>query len=159
MQTPKPPPSSYARLSYFSVSAFYLVAADGTKTAIRYTVAPDLGIDSLSADQLKDKTPDFLQDEIKERVAAGPIGFKLLAQVAEPGDVVDDNTVHWPESRKVVELGSLTIDKLVEDNLALQKYVIYDPIPRVDGVEPSEDPLLEMRAAVYLLSGRERRAA
>jgi catalase len=29
----------------------------------------------------------------------------------------------------------------------------------VDGIEPSGDPLLELRAAVYLLSGRRRRAA
>jgi hypothetical protein len=35
-----------------------------------------------------------------------------------------------------------------------QKRIIFDPIPRVDGIEPSEDPLLELRAAIYLLSGR-----
>jgi catalase len=35
----------------------------------------------------------------------------------------------------------------------------YKPIPRVDGIEPSDDPLLELRAAVYLLSGRRRRQA
>jgi len=35
--------------------------------------------------------------------------------------------------------------------------MIFDPIPRVDGIEPSDDPLLELRAAVYLLSGRRRR--
>jgi catalase len=34
-----------------------------------------------------------------------------------------------------------------------------DPIPRVDGIEPSADPILEFRAALYLLGGRERRAA
>lgn len=30
------------------------------------------------------------------------------------------------------------------------------PIPRIDGIEPSSDPLLELRAAIYLLSGRRR---
>jgi catalase len=30
---------------------------------------------------------------------------------------------------------------------------------RVDGIEPSADPLLELRAAVYLISGRRRRQA
>jgi catalase len=29
----------------------------------------------------------------------------------------------------------------------------------VQGIEPSDDPLLEFRAAVYLISGRQRRAA
>ena len=37
--------------------------------------------------------------------------------------------------------------------------IIFDPIPRVDGIEPSNDPLFELRAAIYLLSGRRRRAA
>ena len=40
-----------------------------------------------------------------------------------------------------------------------QQRLIFDPIPRVKGIEPSDDPLLEVRAAVYLLSGRERRTA
>ncbi len=47
----------------------------------------------------------------------------------------------------------------VADNAAEQKQIIFDPIPRVDGIEPSDDPLLELRAAVYLLSGRRRRSA
>lgn len=37
--------------------------------------------------------------------------------------------------------------------------IIFDPIPRVDGIEPSGDPLLDLRAAIYLLSGRRRRQA
>jgi catalase len=45
------------------------------------------------------------------------------------------------------------------DDAKQQKHIIFDPIPRVDGIEPSDDPLLELRAAVYLLSGRRRREA
>jgi catalase len=48
---------------------------------------------------------------------------------------------------------------LVPDNYREQKRIIFDPIPRVDGIEPSADPLLELRAAIYLLSGRRRRRA
>jgi len=47
----------------------------------------------------------------------------------------------------------------VKDNATEQQHIIFDPIPRVDGIEPSADPLLELRAAIYLLSGRRRRAA
>ena len=36
---------------------------------------------------------------------------------------------------------------------------VFDPIPRLDGIEPSDDPLLELRAAVYLISRRRRRIA
>jgi catalase len=73
--------------------------------------------------------------------------------------VVDDATIHWPEDRPEVELGTLQLTDTVADDAAQQKQLIWDPIPRVDGIEPSNDPLLELRAAVYLISGRRRRAA
>ena len=51
------------------------------------------------------------------------------------------------------------LDHRVADDAQEQKHIIFDPIPRVDGIEPSADPLLELRAAIYLISGRRRRAA
>jgi catalase len=94
-----------------------------------------------------------------ERVAKTPARFTIRVQVAEPGDVVDDATQHWPESRKLVEFGTLELTGPVENDAAEQKHIIFDPIPRVEGIEASADPLLELRAAVYLLSGRRRRKA
>ena len=44
-------------------------------------------------------------------------------------------------------------------NFLFEQTTIFDPIPRVAGIEPSDDPLLELRAAVYLISGRRRRKA
>jgi catalase len=73
--------------------------------------------------------------------------------------VVDDVTIHWPEDRKLLALGQLSFTELVANEAHEQKNIIFDPIPRVDGIEPSDDPLLELRAAIYLLSGRRRRAA
>jgi len=108
---------------------------------------------------VKAKGPNFLFEEILERVKQGPVGFRLKVQLAEPGDVVDDATVHWPEERKVVDFGSLQLTGAVAENEVEQKKIIFDPIPRVEGIEPSADPLLELRAAIYLISGRRRRAA
>lgn len=85
--------------------------------------------------------------------------FKLKAQIAEDGDVTDDNTAKWPEERRVVELGTIELQSIADDQAAQQKRIIFDPIPRVEGVEASADPLLEVRAGIYLISGRERRAA
>lgn len=159
VQAPKPAPVSYGTESYFGVNAFKLVGADGTGTYVRWQFVPDAGVQKADSAALKEKSADYLQTELQERVAAGPIGFKLLAQVAEEGDNVNDATVHWPKERKVVELGSFTLDAVVPDQEKNAKYVIFDPIPRIDGVEPSDDPLLELRAALYLISGKQRRAA
>ncbi len=59
----------------------------------------------------------------------------------------------------MLELGKITLTELVADSAREQQQIIFDPIPRVEGIEPSADPLLELRAAVYLLSGRRRRTA
>ncbi len=107
----------------------------------------------------KGKGPNFLFDELQARIAKGPISFQVLVQVAADEDVVDDATEHWPEERPTVNLGKIELNKLVADSDHEQKQIIFDPIPRVEGIEPSNDPLLELRAAVYLLSGRRRRAA
>jgi catalase len=80
-------------------------------------------------------------------------------QLAEDGDEVSNATIHWPEDREVLEIGTLALNALVPDDAQEQKHIIFDPIPRVDGIDPSDDPLLELRAAIYLLSGRRRRAA
>jgi catalase len=73
--------------------------------------------------------------------------------------VVDDATVHWPQDRQVVELGTIKIDKVSDHNDEEQRKIIFDPVPRTEGVDVSGDPLIDIRAGVYLISGRERRAA
>ncbi len=159
VQTPKPFPSSLARETYFGVTAFAFTNASNQKKFGRYRILPELGNDYLTETQVSKLTPNYHFEELVGRVAMGPIRFRVVVQVAEPGDVPDDATVHWPESRKLVEFGTIELTSVVPDTVAQQQHIIFDPIPRVDGIEPSADPLLELRAAAYLLSGRERRAA
>jgi catalase len=159
VQAPKPAPESFATEAYFGVTAFEFTNAEGVKKFGRYRIVPEAGIAHLDAEATKAKGPDYLFDEIKQRIAAGPVRYKILVQVANVGDVADDATIHWPEDRKVVELGTLELNAPVADNDAEQKQIIFDPIPRLDGIAPSADPLLELRAAVYLISGRRRRSA
>jgi catalase len=159
VQTPKPAPSSFARESYFGVTAMKFTNAEGVSRYGRYRILPEAGNDHLTAEAVATKEPNYLFDEIQSRVGSGPISFKLAVQLANEGDEVNDATIHWPADREVLELGTLTLTAPVADNDAEQKHLIFDPIPRVDGIEPSDDPLLELRAAVYLISGRRRRSA
>jgi catalase len=159
VQAPKPFPSSLARDTYFGVTAFAFTNAQGQTRFGRYRIVPEEGNDYLSELAVSSLSPNYHYEEIAERVGKGPIRFKLLVQVAADGDTVDDATKHWPESREQTELGVIELTSVVPDSVAQQKHIIFDPIPRVDGIEPSADPLLELRAAIYLLSGRRRRAA
>jgi catalase len=40
-----------------------------------------------------------------------------------------------------------------------RRKIIFDPLPRIEGLDSSGDPLTDVRADVYLLSARRRRAA
>jgi catalase len=159
VQTPKPPASSFARESYFALTAMRLISKTGDGTFVRFRVLPDEGNDYLTPEDAAAKGPNYLFEELEARIAKEPIRFKVEAQVANPGDKVDDVTVPWGEDRRFVDMGKLVLTAPVLDDAHEQKHIIFDPIPRVDGIEPSEDPLLELRAALYLLSGRRRRAA
>jgi catalase len=157
VKTPKPFPSSLARQTYFAVNAFRFTNAAGLIRFGRYRIAPAEGNDFLTDEQAQKLSANYHFDEIAARVAKSPVHFKVLVQVAEPGDATDDATIHWPETRQLIELGALQVDR-VEDTPAEQRHIIFDPIPRVSGIEASADPLLELRAAVYLISGRRRRS-
>lgn len=158
VQTPKPIPSSFARESFFAVSAFKFTAANGASRFGRYRIMPEAGNDYPDAAVLAAKAPDFLFDEIRQRIASGPIKFNLVVQLADATDPTDSATVRWPESRPTLTIGQLMLDSLVPENEAEQRRIIFDPIPRVEGIEASADPLFQPRADVYLLSGRRRRA-
>ena len=159
VQAPKPFPSSLARESFFAVTAFAFTNAAGETKYGRYSILPEKGNDYLTAEQAAAIAPNYHYDELAEHVAKAPIRFKIVVQVAEAGDVTDNATIHWPADRPIVEFGTVELTEVVSDTVAQQKHIIFDPIPRVEGIEASADPLLELRAAIYLLSGRRRRAA
>jgi len=159
VQAPKPFPTSFATNTYFGVTAFAFTSVSGDKRFGRYRIIPEAGNSYLSDEQASALPANYHFDEIAERVAKAPVRFRILVQLAGEGDATDDATVHWPESREQVQLGTVELTQVLPDSFAQQKHIIFDPIPRVDGIEPSADPLLELRAAIYLLSGRRRRAA
>jgi catalase len=158
LQDPKPSPVSFATQHYFGVNAFKFVK-DGKVTMVRYRIVPVAGLQYVSDEELKSKSPNYLFEEIPKRLESRPIEFQLLAQIAEEGDVTDNAQEIWPEERKIVELGRVRIERISgdEESLKEQKHIIFDPIPRVEGVDVSEDPLLDVRASVYLISGKQRR--
>ena len=159
VQIPKPIPSSFAKESFFAVSAVKFTNPDGVSHYGRYRVLPVAGNEYLDETEAARRGPDFLFDEIKERVAKEPVRFRVVMQLADEGDTVDDATVRWPEDRPQLAFGEINLQEITPNNAGEQRQIIFDPIPRVDGIEASADPLFEPRANVYLMSGRRRRAA
>jgi catalase len=159
VQTPKPIPTSFARESFFAVSAFRFTNAAGTSRYGRYRILPVAGSDYLDNAAAAAQGPDFLFDEIKTRIAKEPVKFHIALQLADDGDTTDDATIRWPETRPVLPFGEIVLTAIAPENAREQQQIIFDPIPRVDGIEASADPLFEPRANIYLMTGRRRRAA
>ena len=144
-------PASYADENYFGLDAFVLVDKSGKKQAVRYQMLPEKLV-HLSKEDAAKQTPDFLVDELPKRLAQKPVVFHLKAQLAEPGDQTKDPSQPWPDDRKVVDLGTLTIDKAVPDSLAAQKKLLFMPTALTDGIELSDDTLPVIRAGAYAVS-------
>jgi catalase len=159
VQAPKPSPVSFATEAYFGITAMRFLNRDGVERYGRYRITPQAGLEHFDDAAAKSKDANYLFDELRQRVTNGPIRFDIQVQVAGKNDVVDDATIHWPADRQVIPFGTVSLTAEAADQAPQQKQIIFDPIPRLDGIEPSADPLLELRAAVYLLSGRRRRQA
>jgi len=144
-------PDSFADEQYYGIDAFVLVDRAGKKRAARYQMVPEHVVHLSGADAEK-KAQNFLMDEIVERLKRGPVTFRLKAQLAEPGDSTSDPSRPWPEERKVVELGMLTIDKAVANSAEAQKALVFLPGQLTDGIEASDDPLIDVRNGAYAVS-------
>jgi len=155
LTTQKPPPESYATLSYFGVNAFQFSDAKGIQHFVRYRFVPVGGESVLTPDQLASKGPNYLQSELPARLAKSPIAFTWYAQIAETPDVIGNPSVAWPESRKLVKLGVITIDRMTPDPVATDKGTMFAPLNVPDGIA-SADPMLGVRQGAYPLSFQHR---
>ena len=158
VETPKPIPTSFTREAFFAVTSFKFTNAGGVSRHGRFRIRPEAGTEYLSDAAAAAKSENFLFDEIGPRLAKEPVKLGVFVQMAEPGDDVADASVTWPDDRTEIPLGTITLTARVDDQAPDRRKIIFDPLPRVDGIDSSGDPLTEVRADVYLLSGRRRRA-
>jgi catalase len=159
VEAPKPIPTSFARQAYFAITAFKFTNAGGQSRFGRFRIRPEAGTEFLTPEQAAQKTADFLAAELSERLARGPAVFRVLVQLAEAGDEVTDSTALWPETRPQVEFGTLALKERLDELAPERRKIIFDPVPRLDGIDSAGDPLTAVRSEIYLQSGRRRRAA
>lgn len=149
---PKPIPSSYAAEAFFGVNAFRFENAEGRSVHGRYRIVPVGGTGYLDAAEAAARPADFLAAELADRLERGPARFRLMLQIADPGDPVTDGTALWPESRRQVDLGMLTIRRIAADNRATERRLLFTPLNLVDGIDTSGDPMLTARSRAYAKS-------
>ena len=152
-----PIPDSFADEEYHGIDAFIFVNKSGQRQAVRYVIAPEKLV-HITPEEAAKLSPDYLFDDLAKRLAQKPVVFHLKAQLAETGDQTKDASQPWPDDRKVVDLGVLTVDKVVPNSAQVEKKLLFLPTNLTPGIELSDDPLPSVRSAAYGVSfGRRSR--
>jgi len=149
-------PASFATIAYFGVNAFRFTARDGSARYIRYQLEPIGGEQLLTGEQAAAQGARYLQDEVAARVAKASFAFRMYAQVADPGDAIDDPSIAWPAQRTRVPLGVLTVARLADNTAKADQALAFSPRNLLPGIETA-DPMLDFRARAYPISVEERR--
>jgi catalase len=155
LTTQKPPPVSFATLPYYGVNAFKFTDAAGKSNFVRYRFIPKAGEQFVPAAEVQAKGADYLQEEIRTRLAKGPAEFEWFAQISGQGDKIDDPSIAWPEDRQLVKLGTLTVERVAQHQSALEKTLLFLPSNVPAGIEPA-DPMIQIRSATYPVSFGDR---
>ena len=112
----------------------------------------------LTPEELAKQTPDFLEQDIIQRVAAGPQHWNLMVTVANPGDPTADPTKAWPADRRTVNVGMLTVQQIETEADGPCRDINYDPVVLPAGMSTSDDPMPAARSAAYAVSYDSRTA-
>jgi catalase len=147
------PPASYATAPFFSVNSFVFQNAAGEKRHVRWSFEPVAGRVVLTPEERAARGTDFLQDELRGRVARAPAEWRMMVQLPRDGDPLLSATAIWPAEREQVEVGLLRITAVAPaDQPGDCDPVMFNPVLLPAGIEPSEDPMLLIRAPAYAVS-------
>ncbi|MGH9722987.1 MAG: hypothetical protein ACRD8O_22475 [Bryobacteraceae bacterium] len=102
-------PSKSPLEAFLGTHTMALAFVQAPKPAPSSVAVPVAGIDHLPDAVAARRSANFLFDELAERIAMEPIAFRILAQLANDGDTVDDATIHWPEERPLLDHGAMTL--------------------------------------------------
>ena len=145
-------PSSFATQAFYGLNAFRFTNSKGEARFGRYRIVPLAGEQDLTDAEIAKASPDYLMDDLQARLKKGQVKYHVSVQLAEKGDPVNDMTAVWPESRPVIDLGTLTLKSVVENSREEEKTVMFSPTNLTDGIDSSDDPILAARPIAYAIS-------
>ena len=145
-----PPSPGFADSVFSGLNAFYFVNQSGVRTPVRWSLTP------LQHALPPASGPDALFDPLVRQMQAGPLRWRLVLTVGTREDPTYDATLPWPADRRTVDAGLLTLNSVDTEAKGNARDINFDPLVLPSGIEPSDDPLLSARSAVYAASYRRR---
>ena len=150
------PPASYANSSYFGIHTFKFISKGNKTTLVRWQFVPQDGEKRLSDEELKTAGPNFLEQALIGRAQQGPVRWDMVASIGVAGDPEDNPTLAWPDTRKKVKIGTLSINSAMPQQGAECERINFDPLIMADGIAPTNDPVLRFRSPAYAVSFAKR---
>ena len=146
------PPASWATTPYWGVNAFRFRGQDGEVRHARWVLEPLAGTLRLTEEQMRSLPADFLAEELRRRVAAGPVEFDMVLQFPAPGDDLLDPTVAWPDDRPRTRVGRLAVTGVEPGPGGPCDQISFMVLQQEPGITYSDDPTLHARTDAYAVS-------
>jgi catalase len=151
------PTANYYQTTFFSIHTFKFIDGKGTEHLVRWRFVPRDGTKEMSPEEMKAAPHDFLEKNLIERTHKGPVVWDMIVYIGEPGDPQDNPTLAWPETRKHVKAGTLTITEATPQQKGKAcEPINFDPLVMADGIAPTNDPVLLFRSPAYAVSFAKR---
>jgi catalase len=144
--------SGFANSTFNSLNAFRFIDAAGAPSFVRWSTVPVQPVTAGGAESSAPGDKNYLFDDLIVQIAQHPQQWRLIVTIGQNDDPTDDATLPWPESRRQIDAGTITIDQASSEDSGRCTAVNYDPLVLPSGIEPSDDPLLSARSAVYARS-------
>lgn len=141
------PSASYATERYDALNAFYFIDAAGQRHAVRWRMLAEATDTAGNAPVAGDV--DYLDRDLRQRLAQGPQRWHLQVTLAAPGDPTNDATRAWPADRTNIDAGTLVITGTQPQDSGPCRDINFDPTVLPAGIALSDDPLLPARSAAY----------
>jgi catalase len=143
---------SFAEDRFNGLNSFVFVDNAGTEHTVRWSLVPAAQPVPITPDELAKRGPDFLEQEIAQRVASAPQKWTMVVTVANPGDPTNDPTKAWPADRRSVEVGTMIVQKIEAEADGPCRDINFDPTVLPSGIQVSDDPFPAARSAAYRVS-------
>jgi catalase len=144
--------SGFANSTFNSLNTFRFVDAAGASVPVRWSTVPVQPVAADGAEPSAAADKNYLFDDLIAQIAQHPQQWRLIMTIGQGDDPTSDATLPWPEGRRQIDAGAITIDQASSEDSGRCTAVNYDPLVLPSGIEPSDDPLLSARSAVYARS-------
>jgi catalase len=141
--------ASYAEDQFNSLNSFAFTNAAGASSIVRWSLVPAATPATVAPEELAKRGPDFLEEEIVQRVKAGPVQWSLVVTIANPGDPTADPSKEWPHGRRSLTVGSLVVREIEAERDGPCRDINYDPTVLPKGMTTSDDPFPAARSSAY----------